>query len=342
MITKSGRLILLACIMLSLALLSGCSGAGDNQGAEDTGKKTAGAGSVDFPARDITFIVPVSPGGGFDTYARLLAGYWPKYLPKQVHVIVKNVPGGEWNVGIGETNRAKPDGYTVCIFNIPANVLNQLLGADYDLAKMTWIGRITDTVYVGALSPKSKFKTFEDMKKGGEVIVGTVGLSSGAGLGALIAFQEMGIKAKFIPHEGSSEAIMAAVRGDVDYVQYPYPSLREFITDSKQLNPVVVYYSERYGELTDVPTIKELGYGQLLDTVNLEYLVAGPPGIPDDVAEILRDSFQKAVNDPEFIDKMEKAGQPPHPATAEEAAQTIQSSLKAYEKYKELVLEQRK
>ncbi|WP_206812852.1 Bug family tripartite tricarboxylate transporter substrate binding protein [Paradesulfitobacterium ferrireducens] len=330
-------------LLLIFMLLWGA-GCGSSAAKDNAGKDGAGAAgkTVDFPTKDITFIVPVSPGGGYDTYSRILAQYMPKYLPKPVNIIIKNMPGGEWNIGLGELNRAKPDGYTIGIFNIPGNVVNQIMGASYDLNKMTWIGRVTDTVYVGALSPKSKFKTLEDLKKADEVKVGVVGLSSTAGLGSLIALQEMGIKAKFVTHPGSTEAVMAAIRGDVDYVQYPYPTLKKFIVDSQQLNPIIIFYPERHKDLPNVPTVKEAGYSQLLDVVKADYLVGGTPGIPPEIAKILRDAFQQTMKDPEVMKKMEEFGQPARPASDEEAARIIADSLKVFGKYKDLVAQNQK
>lgn len=323
-------------VIMLISMLSGC---GTTATSPTATPQTPAAKVVAYPTKDITLIVPTSPGGGYDTYSRLLAQYMPRYLPKQVNMIVKNVPGGEWNIGIGEINRAKPDGYTIGIFNIPGNVVNQIMGGvDYDLTKMAWLGSITDTVYVGALSPKSKFKSIKDMQASKEEVkVGVVGLASGAGLGSLLAFEEMGIKAKYISHAGSTEAVMAAVRGDVDYVQYPYPTLRKFIVDSHQLNPVAVFYATRHKELPDVPTIKELGFESLLDVVQAQYQVAATPGIPPEIAIILRDAFQKAVKDPDFVKKMDAAGQPAHPSTDVEAAKNIDTSLKTFTKYKGLI-----
>ena len=326
---KSILVISLLTILL-LATLSGC-------GTTAT-SNTSTTPEVNYPTKDITFIVPVSPGGGYDTYSRLLAQYMPKYLPKQVNMIVKNVPGGEWNIGISEINRAKPDGYTMGIFNIPGNVVNQIMGSDYDLNKMTWIGAITDTTYVGALSPKSKYKSIKDMQASTEEVkVGVVGLSSTAGLGSLIAFQEMGIKGKFVTHKGSSEAVMAAVRGDVDYVQYPYPTLKKFIVDSQQLDPIVVYYPIKHKDLPNVPIIKEVGYESLLEVVHANYQVAATPGLSPEIAKILRDAFQKAVKDPDFMKKMEDAGQPVNSSTDVESAKNIENSIKTFTKYKDLI-----
>jgi len=53
-----------------------------------------------FPSKTITFVLPVSPGGGFDTVSRMIIPYLQKYLPGKPKIIIKNAPGGEWNIGI--------------------------------------------------------------------------------------------------------------------------------------------------------------------------------------------------------------------------------------------------
>jgi tripartite-type tricarboxylate transporter receptor subunit TctC len=297
----------------------------------------------DFPSKDLTFVVPVTPGGGFDTISRILAAVMPKHLPHKVNIVVKNIPGGAWNIGVDRIYHAKPDGYTLGIFNIPGNVLNQITGqADYDLKKFTWIGKITGTTYVGAVSPKSGFNGLADMKKAANVKVGTVGLASSAGLGSLISFTEMGIKGTYVPNAGSQQAILAAIRGDVDYVMYPYPSLRKFIVDAHELKPLVVFAPKRIKPLPDVPTIVELGYPELLHTVVLDYIVGATPGIPSSAAEVLRDTFQKTMQDPEFIEKMKGAHRSVDPAGASDTAKLIEGSLASFAKYKDLVLKNQK
>lgn len=89
--------------------------------------ETAGAKSA-FPSKTIIYIVPVSPGGGFDTFSRMIIPYLKKYLPGKPNIIIRNAPGGEWNIGITKMYRAKPDGHTIAILNMPANAVNQVLG----------------------------------------------------------------------------------------------------------------------------------------------------------------------------------------------------------------------
>jgi len=339
---KCLKLVFQAVFVLALILLlSGCGG-GKSPGAGNGAQanKTMSSG---FPEKDITFIVPYSPGGGYDTVSRLFAPYFQKYLPNKVNVIVKNVPGGDCKIGYMELWTAKPDGYTIGIVNMPGAVNHQLLKtADYDLNKFTWLGRITESVHVAALSPKSKFKTLADLQKAPEVKAGVVGLGSTGALGLVIMGKEMGIKMKLVPHNGSSEAIIATVRGDVDITDFPYASLKQFIVDTKELQPFVVFAKERLKTLPDTPTAAEMGYPDLTKVIRADYVVAGTPGIPDDVAKILREAFAKALQDPEFKQVMNKASWEVVPATAGETAQIVKNALDGYSKYKDLMAQYNK
>lgn len=300
--------------------------------------KETKAAEKSFPSKTITFIIPASPGGGFDTTVRMLVPYLQKYLPNPVGIIVRNMPGGGWMIGIKHTYRAKPDGYTVCIFNMPGNVTHMITGrAEYDLTKITWLGSPAEITYVTALSPKSKYKTLEDLQKAPRVIAGTVGMSSTAALGTILAAEAMGIKMDYIPHDGSTEAILAGIRGDVDWVQYPYGSLKRYLK-SGDLVPAWVYAKKRLPPLPDVPTIAELGYEELLAVVTMFRPVGGPPGIPDDVAKVWREAFQKAAQDPELVSAMEKAALEPSYLGPEETAKKVADSVEKFTKYKDVLL----
>ena len=64
-----------------------------------------------FPSRPVRILVPVSPGGGVDTFARLLAAK----IGEQRHVefVVENRTGGNGTIGGLDVHRAAPDGRPV-------------------------------------------------------------------------------------------------------------------------------------------------------------------------------------------------------------------------------------
>src|ERR1700684_2214445 len=77
-------------------------------------------GQSDFPERPIRIILPVAPGGGVDTFARLIAAKIT--TQRGVQFVVENRTGGNSTVGGLDVERAAPDGYTVLFHASTHNV----------------------------------------------------------------------------------------------------------------------------------------------------------------------------------------------------------------------------
>jgi tripartite-type tricarboxylate transporter receptor subunit TctC len=77
---------------------------------------TQAADMNQFRGKTITYIVATGPGGGYDTYGRLISRYLQKYLPGS-RVVVRNVPGAGHIVGANTIYAAKADGLTIGMFN---------------------------------------------------------------------------------------------------------------------------------------------------------------------------------------------------------------------------------
>lgn len=333
---------LFAVVILSMLIIIpfGCQTAEKVEPKEEL-KEAEGEVVIDFPNKTIYWELGVSAGGGFDRIARMLVPFWEKHLPGNATIVIRNSPGAEWLIAHNACYKANPDGYTLTFLNIPGNLVTQVVGlAEFDFRDFTYIGRISTEPYVAVLSPSSKYKTLEDLKNGVNIIGSTDVLSSTAGLGLILTAEAMGIDMVPIPHGGSTEATLAAVRGDADWTQFPYASIVHLI-DAKELIPILVFNEERLPELPDVPTVIEAGHPELLETVRITRIVATSPGVPEGVTQILRDSFLKAVNDPEFIEIMENSEYPVVPSSGEEAANIIADGLAHLEQYKDVLLEYR-
>src|SRR5207248_6888268 len=76
----------------------------------------------DYPAKNVTIIVPYPAGGPTDQLGRLLAPRFAEKLGRSF--IVENVTGGGTTIGTGRVARAAPDGHTLLLHNlqISANV----------------------------------------------------------------------------------------------------------------------------------------------------------------------------------------------------------------------------
>ena len=71
-----------------------------------------------YKDKTFRFIVGFSPGGGYDTYTRLIARYFGRYVPGNPTTLVQNMTGAGSLISatyIGK--RAKPDGLAGAVFN---------------------------------------------------------------------------------------------------------------------------------------------------------------------------------------------------------------------------------
>ena len=145
--------------VLAATLVAGAALACDRRVTE------AGDPRAFFHGKTLTYIVATEPGGGYDTYGRLVSQYLGKHL-QTARVLVKNVPGGGHIVGANEIFRARPDGLTLGIFSsgiIYATLLQQQ-GLVARLDEMSWIGKAGGDARVLVVSTRSGFKSIEDVR----------------------------------------------------------------------------------------------------------------------------------------------------------------------------------
>lgn len=318
-------------------------GEGTTSGEETATEGDGGDGGAgDFPSEDITWIVPYSTGGGFDTYSRGLSEYMPQHLSNEPNIVVQNQPGAGGRRGATQIYRADPDGYTVGIFNIPGMVASQIVqDTEYELGNVSWVGRVARSVYLLAVPADSDYQSLEDLQNADTVRFGVTGPGSTSYLSAIIAGNAMDIPAEFVTgYEGSQESVAAALRGDIDAVQYPTstPSIRNPIQEG-DLRPIM-YYAEgppQWLAETDVQTAPEAGYGDLAGQVNLQRCIGGPPEIPEERLQVLRDAFEATVTSQEFEQWAEEQERPLDFANGQETAEIISNAQSTYQEYQDLL-----
>ena len=291
-------------------------------------------GAAAFPEKNITFIIPYSTGGGFDRTVRLLIPYMEKYLPNKVNVVPKNISGAGGRKGVSTLYRAKPDGYTIAVFNIPGNAIPPLIGTkvDYDLSKVTWLARLAIGEYMLGVSGKSKIKSLADLKKMDSVKFTQTGVGSTAAATTRIATTVMKINAKHLTgYKGSRNYILGVVRGDGEAAFGLVTTYRKYV-ESGDIRPILTF--EPKSSMPGVPTVREAGFPEL-EALALERLVGGPPGMPANVVKILSEAMLKAMNDPEFKKKAKK--RPYAPLGADEAGDRMAKTLAFFLKYKSIL-----
>jgi tripartite-type tricarboxylate transporter receptor subunit TctC len=297
------------------------------------------ASSAPYPSEAITVIVPFQPGGGVDTQARLLASHIRKYLPSPVPVTVRNQPGAGGKLGFLRLLDAKPDGYTIGL--VPSSLAG-FLHATTDLGgrdprALTYLAQTGYSPYLFVRSARGRFRSVEEMK-GQEVrLGGPVGMRFQAALVARL----MGFKLAYITYDGLPEAALAAMRGDLDAFFPVWDSgIKQVAASDGKLVPLFVTAGARLPQSPDVPTASE--FGLHLGAEEAAVLASGnwlaaPPGLPDDVAAVLKEAAFRAVRDPELEAQMQKANYTARPLLSpEQVTETAALTYAAYLRHRDL------
>lgn len=290
-----------------------------------------------FPDKNITWFVGYKPGGGFDTYSRVMARHMERYLPKGIHVVVINKPGSASQIAASMIYNSRPDGYTVGILPMPGLYVPQMFfKTNYDVRKMTWIGTILKEPMCLAISAKSKYRAIKELQEAESVRIPLTGFT-GPEIAAPITMEALGIKARYITgHRGSKEAMLAALRGDGDVVVFTYGSLRKFILKKSFIPVLLLGSTTRIPAIKDVPTATEVGHPLLDEVISAWRVIGGPPRIPEERAEFLRGLFMKTAKDPDFLKWSESAKRPVSPLDGMSTQTALEKVMAKYEAMKEL------
>jgi tripartite-type tricarboxylate transporter receptor subunit TctC len=293
-----------------------------------------------FKGKKITFLVPFKPGGGFDTYARLLSPYIKKYLPVR-NVIVKNEPAGGGLAAMNRLARSRPDGRTIMIIQTGAAVINELAevkGIQYQSGKFTWLARVTSSPNVMVSNPKSSIKRMDDMLSlNRKVAIASIGRDFST-MTAILMLKAFNIPYRTVMgYSGSGEQIMALIRGDADVCALSISTLKPSI-DAGELHPVMLLGKMK----TDMPKFadeaKRLNIseknktmlGSLAGILDIYRSIAASPGLSPELAQIMRTAFKKAFNDPGFLASAKKSNRPVHYLNGEETQQLVEAAVKNF------------
>jgi tripartite-type tricarboxylate transporter receptor subunit TctC len=288
-----------------------------------------------FRGKTVNYIVATGPGGGYDTYGRLLTRYMAKYMPGTTFV-VRNIPGAGNIIGVNTIYRARPDGLTFGIFNTGL-IYSQMLklpGVQFDLSKMSWIGKMADEGRTLVLATNSGLDSIEDLINAKEpVFLASSGVGAASDIETRLLQKMLGLNVRLITNIVGGETQLSMLRGEVSGVLEAASSEAEFV---KQGNAkYVLSIAGAQSAVPGVPTARDFVTNEehlrLITLVeNIAQLgrpTAGPPGIPAGRLEVLRDAFMKAVNDPELRAQAARMNIPIQPARGDEAAKLLPAIL---------------
>lgn len=285
-----------------------------------------------FPqAKPIRIIAAFSPGSATDISARIVAEVLKNELGAVT--IVDNRPGAQGVIGTEAAVRAPADGYTLTITSSSLNAINPGLfrKLPYDPVKdFTHIARLTTmpmALLVKADGPHATLQDFVATAKGGKLTYGygsPGGQVSAAAFNSAAAFDALGV-----PYKSQPPALADLAGGLVDYVLADL-SAATTLMKAGRIKALALSAPQRVAQWPAVPTFAEAGYKDydLVVWVGL----AGPAGMPADIALRLNASIGKALSQPEIQDRFRLLGMQVAPNTMEGQNAFVQAQLAAWRK----------
>jgi tripartite-type tricarboxylate transporter receptor subunit TctC len=290
-----------------------------------------------YAGKTLTLIAGFPPGGGYDTYVRVLARHYGKFIPGHPAVVPTNMPGAGSLLSANYLyGKAANDGLTLAMFAASA-AMEPLLGnkaALFDATKFSWIGSMSqDIAYCGVWQTPGAAKSFDEMltKTAKPTIFGGGATSAITFQHPMVLKNVLGANIRVIPgYPGTREVNLAMHRGEVNGVCGLYVStINSTFADevaSGQLKPVIQMGNKKSTQYGDVPSVfdyaktdmdravLDVHFKQLL----LGRAIAGPPGIPADRLKALREGLLATMQDKDFRAEADKVGLDIDPASAEE------------------------
>ena len=311
-----------------------------------------------YKGKTIRIIVGYPPGGGFDTFSRILARHLPRYIPGNPSTIVMNMPGAGSMAAANRVYAMQPaDGLTIVAF-IYGAAFQYFVGdpgVKFDPTKYNWLGEPTvgsvpATLFVRADLP---IRNLDDLKKSKKpIFLGGSVRGNLAGIGSYY-LKSIGLPVQPVLGYGGSAPTFAAIeRKEVDgrftsqeSVQTRY---RRFL-DEGMLRPILAFGSDpRVKHFPGIATIDDLGLDNkqrqmaefLIKTWRHLRLFAIPPGVPPERLAIIRKAFDNMLKDPKVIKQGDRQGVRISPSSWQQIEADIKEQSEApqwiMEKYKKL------
>jgi tripartite-type tricarboxylate transporter receptor subunit TctC len=261
-----------------------------------------------WPARALKFVVPSSPGGGTDLYARLLAEALRE--PLKQPVLVENRAGGGGNIGAEAVAKAPPDGYTYLVTGNPSLIINPSLykhltySAERDFVP---IARGVVNPLVLCVLPELKVKSVEELIALGKrdpasIPYGSAGATTATYFGVRLLEEASGARFIHVPYKGSGQAYQGLLGGQVKFMLPDLGTALPHIRAGKLL-PIAVTHPTR--QLPDVPTFSDLGYPA--SDVNAVFSVVAPMATPEAIVWRMSVEINKAMKSPWLAPKLDDA-----------------------------------
>lgn len=257
-----------------------------------------------WPSKPVRFIVPSSPGGGTDVYARLLAQGLSDSLKQQF--VVENRPGASGNIGAAAAAKSAPDGYTFLVSANPALSVNPSLYRDlpYNAERdFTPVTRGVMAPMVLVVHP-SQSRSLADLvetgkSRPGKLAFGSAGTGSPTYLGVRMLEENTGAKFIHVPYKGVGAGYADLLGGQI---QFMFPDVASALSHVQAGKLRAIAVTQTTPLLPGVPTLAMAGFPLEVFT---SFSVVAPAGTPATVVRRMGAEIARAMRSPGIAEKLD-------------------------------------
>ncbi|HEY1286981.1 MAG TPA: tripartite tricarboxylate transporter substrate binding protein [Burkholderiales bacterium] len=288
-----------------------------------------------YPTRPIRFIVPYTPGGLGDSFARAVGDELAKRMGQPV--VIDNRPGASQAIGAEATAKAPPDGHTIFMGTQSGLVINTIARKKLpydpvrDLAPVTML--FTTPLYL-VVHPSVPAHSVAELialarARPGKLTFASIGNGSSQHLAGEMLRARGKVDILHVPYKGSSPAMTDLLGGQVDMMFEGGVSSLPQVRSGK-LRALATTGRKRSDAVPELPTMVEAGVADFEFTV--WFALIAPAGTPRPIIERLNREVGEVLRRRELKEKFAPAGIDIAPSTPEELGERIRADLPYYGK----------
>jgi tripartite-type tricarboxylate transporter receptor subunit TctC len=281
-----------------------------------------------YPTKPVHMMVAFPPGGPVDIIARLISPKLSETLGQQV--VVENVTGASGNIASARVARAASDGYTVLAHSSgfavnPSLFSNAGYDPEKDFLPIAIVASQPNVIVVHPSFPARTLPELLDLARKEKLAYASPSSGTTPHLTAENLFR---LRAKVdithVPFKGAGPAVTALLGGQPPVGSVAAGGPMAHIKSGK-LRALAVSSGKRLDSLPDVPTLGELGFSGMEDYTWVGLFL--PAGTPREIAQKLNEAVLKAVQAPDFRQRLATAGFEPTAAPLDDTARYLRTEL---------------
>ena len=281
-----------------------------------------------YPAKPIHWIVPFPPGGPTDTLSRVLgAKLVDVWKPG---IIIDNKGGAAGAIGVDFVAKSAPDGYTIQLGTQSTNGSNKIFYPNLpydpiaDFEALTLLGTACMALTIPNSVPANTARKLVDWVKKQDGVSYAAATGSSQHIAAELLVKRAGLKASLVPYRGSAQAQPDLMAGRVAFMFDNLPSALPQARAGR-VKVLAQTCATRSPSAPDLPTMIEAGFPDFV--VDGWYGMFAPARTPKPIVDKLSADINKALKDPDSLEKWKTLGFDPIGSTPAEFAKRQKDDL---------------